>query len=44
MSGNLLPKRLTIQDTIPENTLTEGAKNELNKIKETEEAVDREKL
>ena len=44
MYGNLLPKRLTIKDAIPENTLTEGAKNDLNKIKETEETVDREKL
>ena len=29
---------------IPENTLTEEAKNELNKIKEIEKTVDKEKL
>ena len=29
---------------IPENTLTEEAKNELNKIKEIEKSVDKEKL
>ena len=29
---------------IPENTLTEEAKNELNKIKEIEKTVDTEKL
>ena len=31
-------------DVIPENTLTEEAKNELNKIKEIEKTVDKEKL
>ena len=29
---------------IPENTLTEEAKNELNKIKEIEKTVNKEKL
>ena len=29
---------------IPENTLTEEAKDELNKIKEIEKTVDKEKL
>ena len=29
---------------IPENTLTEEAKNELNKIKEIEKTIDKEKL
>ena len=35
---------LTIKDTIPEKTLSEEAKNELNKIKEIERTVDREKV
>ena len=35
---------LTNKDAIPENTLTEEAKNELNKIKEIEKVVDRENL
>ena len=35
---------LTIKDAIPENTLSEEAKNELNKIKEIEKTVDRENL
>ena len=29
-------KKLTIKDAIPENTLSKGAKNEFNKIKEIE--------
>ena len=33
-----------MKDAIPENKLTEEAKNELNKIKEIEKAVDRENL
>ena len=37
-------QKLTIKDAIPENTLTEEAKNELNKIKEIEKTVDRENL
>ena len=36
--------KLTIKNAIPENTLSEAAKNELNKIKEIERTVDREKL
>ena len=35
---------MTIEDAIPENTLTEEAKNELNKIKEIENKVDRENV
>ena len=35
-------QKLTITDVIPENTLSEEAKNGLNKIKEIEQAVDRE--
>ena len=34
-------QKLTIKDTISENTLSEEAKNELNKIKETENTVGR---
>ena len=37
-------QKLPIKDVIPENTLTEEAKNELNKIKEIEKTVDKEKL
>ena len=37
-------QKLTITDVIPENTLSEEAKNGLNKIKEIEQAVDREKF
>ena len=37
-------QKLTIKYTIPENTLTEETKNEPNKIKEIEKAVDRENL
>ena len=37
-------KKLTIKGKIPKNTLTEEAKNELNKIKEIEKTVDREKF
>ena len=33
--------KLTIKDAIPENTLSEEVKNELNKIKEIEKTVDR---
>ena len=36
--------KLTIKDAIPENTLSEEAKNELNKIKEIEKTVNRENL
>ena len=39
-----ITQKLTIKDAIPENTLNEEAKNELNKIKEIERTVDREKL
>ena len=35
---------ISIKNVIPENTLSEEAKNELNKIKEIEQIVDREKL
>ena len=35
---------ISIKNVIPENTLSEEAKNELNKIKEIEQTVDREKL
>ena len=35
-------QRLTIKDAIPGNTLTEEAKNELNKTKEIEITVHRE--
>ena len=37
-------QKFTIKDTVLENTLTEEAKNELNKIKEIEKTVNREKL
>ena len=37
-------QKLTIKDAIPENKLTEEAKNELNKIKEIEKTIDRENL
>ena len=37
-------QKLSIKDVIPENTLTEEAKNELNEIKEIEKTVDRENL
>ena len=37
-------QKLAIEDAIPENTLTEEAKNELNKIKEIENKVDRENV
>ena len=37
-------QKLTIKDSIPENTLTEETKNELNEIKEKEKAVHRENL
>ena len=37
-------QKLTIKGVIPENTLTEEAKNELNKIEEIEETVGRENL
>ena len=36
-------QKLTIKVVIPGNTLTEEAKNELNKIKEIEKNADREK-
>ena len=35
---------MTIKDAIPEKTLTEEAKNELNKIREKEKMVDRKIL
>ena len=35
---------MTIKEAIPENTLSEEAKNELNKVKEIEKKVDRENL
>ena len=37
-------QKLTINDVIPENTLSKEAKNELNKIREIEKTVDRENL
>ena len=37
------PKFINSRDT-PENTLSEEFKNKLNKIKEIEKTVDREKL
>ena len=37
-------KKLTIKNMIPENTLSEEAKNELNKIKEIGKTVARENL
>ena len=37
-------QKLTIKDAIPENRLSEEAKNEFSKIKEVEKTVDREKL
>ena len=37
-------QKLTIKDAIPENTLTEEAKNHHNKIEEIEKTVDRENL
>ena len=37
-------QKLTIKDVIPENTLSEETKNELNKIKEIEKTVYRENL
>ena len=33
-----------MKDVIPENTLTEEAKNQLNKIKDIEKTVDSEKM
>ena len=35
---------MTIKDVIAENTLTEEARNGLDKVKELEKTVDREKL
>ena len=37
-------QKLSFKDLIPENTFSEEAKNELNKIKEIEKTVDRAKL
>ena len=37
-------QKLTIKDVIAENTLTEEARYGLNKVKEIEKTVDREKL
>ena len=37
-------QKLTIKDVIPENTFSEEAKNQLNKIKQIEETGDREHL
>ena len=34
-------QKLTIKDAIPENALSEEAKNELNKIKEIEKTINR---
>ena len=39
-----ITQKLIIKEAIPENTLTEEAKIELNKIKEIEKMVDRENL
>ena len=39
-----ITQKLTIKDAIPENTLSEEAKNELHKIKEIEKTIDRENL
>ena len=39
-----ITQKLTIKDTIQENKLSKEAKNELNKIKEIEKTVGREKL
>ena len=39
-----ITQKLTIKDAIPENKLSKKAKNELNKTKEIEKAVDRENL
>ena len=39
-----ITQKLTIEDVIPENTLNEEAKNELNKTKKVEKMVDRENL
>ena len=38
---NPIPQKLTIKDGIPENKLSEEAKNVLNKIKEIKKTVDR---
>ena len=38
---NLITKKLTIKDEIPENTFSEEAKNKLNKIKDTEKTANR---
>ena len=35
-----ITQKLAIKDTIPENTLSEESKNELNKIKEIEKTID----
>ena len=37
-------KNLTIKDTILENTLSEEAKNQLNKIKEIEQKISKENI
>ena len=37
-------QKLTIKDTIPENKLSKEAKNKVNKIKEIEKTINREKL
>ena len=39
-----IAQKLTIKDVIPENAISEEAKNELNKIKEIEKTVDKENL
>ena len=39
-----ITQKLRIKDAIPENTLSEEAKNELNKIKDIEKMVNREEL
>ena len=39
-----ITQKLTIKDTIPENKLSKEAKNKVNKIKEIEKTINREKL
>ena len=41
---NLITKKLTIKDEIPENTFSEEAKNKLNKIKDTEKTANRKNV
>ena len=37
-------KKITIKDAIPENALSEEAKNQLNKIKEIEKKINKENI